>query len=245
MSPVEHDRMRAVEDDYWWYQALRKEVACLMHPKRPRFSALDAGCGSGGMLAALALRFSSAVLVGIDLSEHALALTARRATGATLVPGSVNQLPLPNSQFDFVLSLDVLTNRGVDERAALREAYRVLRSGGELIVNVAAFDFLHGSHDVAVDADRRYTRPQLAASLREAGFCIRRLTYWNMSLLPVIALMRWRSRKTPRAEAKSDFAPLLTGLNVALARLMRLEFALSSLVPLPFGTSLLALARKP
>lgn len=245
MSPAEHDRMRAVEDDYWWYRALRKEVAGMIRPPRPGFSLLDAGCGSGGMLAALARRFSSAVLVGMDLSDHGLALTARRGTGATLVPGNVNQLPFPNSQFDFVLSLDVLTNRGVDDQVALREAHRVLRSGGELIVNVAALAFLQGSHDVAVDADRRYTRSQLVALLREAGFSINRLTYWNMSLLPVIALVRWRSRKTPSAEAKSDFAPLPLGLNATFAGLMGLEFALSSVVPLPFGTSLLALARKP
>ena len=144
-----------------------------------------------------------------------------------------------------MLLLDVLTDWGVDDRAALREAYRVLQAGGELIVNVAAFEFLQGSHDVAVDTDRRYTRPQLAALLGEAGFCISRLTYWNMSLLPLIALMRWRSRKTPSTEAKSDFAPLPPGLNATLAGLMRLEFAFSSVFPLPFGTSLLALARKP
>jgi hypothetical protein len=82
--------------------------------------------------------------------------------------------------------------------------------------------------------------------LREAGFCISRLTYWNMSLLPVIALTRWRSRrKMPRAEAQSDFAPLPPELNAILAGLMRLEFSLSSFFSLPFGISPLALARKP
>ena len=245
MSPAEHDTMRAVEDEYWWYRALRHEIACMIRPARPGFNLLDAGCGSGGMLAALARRFPAASLVGMDLSEHAIELTARRATGATLAAGSVNQLPFPDSRFDFVLSLDVLTNRGVNDRAALREAHRVLRSGGGLVVNVAALDFLRGSHDVAVDADRRYTRPQLAALLREAGFYISRLTYWNMSLLPVIALMRWRSRGTPSAEAQSDFAPLPPRLNAILAGLVRLEFRLGTVLPLPFGTSLLALARKP
>ena len=133
----------------------------------------------------------------------------------------------------------------MDDQAALRESYRVLHSGGELIINVAALDFLRGSHDVAVDADRRYTRPQLAVLLREAGFCISRLTYWNMTLLPVIAFMRWRSRKTPSTEARSDFAPLPSWLNAALVGVVGFEFFLSSVFPLPFGTSLLARARKP
>ena len=39
--------------------------------------------------------------------------------------------------------------------------YRVLRAGGRLILNVAAFDFLKGAHDCAVDVNRRYTQRQL------------------------------------------------------------------------------------
>ena len=245
MSPAEHDRMRAVEDDYWWYRALRKEVASMLRPMKSDFSLLDAGCGSGGMLALLSRRFPTAVFYGLDLSEHGVELTERRKTGATLMTGSVNQLPFSNSQFDFVLSLDVLTNRGVDDLVALHECNRVMRPGGELIINVAAFDFLRGSHDIAVDADRRYTRPQLRKLLQQAGFCVSRLTYWNMTLLPVIAMLRWQTRKRPSGEERSDFTSLPLGVNAALTQLVRFELMLSSVVPLPFGTSLLAHAIKP
>ncbi len=244
MSPNEHDAMRAVEDDYWWYRALRKQVADLIKPSRSNFTLLDAGCGSGGMLAVLVGRFSSAALTGMDVSEHGIALTAKRNTGATLTTGNVNQLPFGNSEFDYVLSLDVLTNRGVDDLVALQEVHRVLKRGGQLIINLAALDFLRGSHDVAVDADRRYTRSQLAVLLRETGFSIERLTYWNMTLLPLIAVMRWRSRRIPQVEARSDFFVLPAILNSLLTGMVRFEFAVSSLVPLPFGTSLLAVARK-
>ena len=228
--------MRAVEDDYWWYRALRSEIVSMIRPRKQDFSLLDAGCGSGGMLASLARQFPSAAFVGMDVSEHAVKLTAARLTGASLTTGNVNQLPFPDSCFDYVLSLDVLTNKGVDDRVALCECYRVLRPGGELLVNVAALDFLRGSHDIAVDADRRYTRSRMAALLRKTGFCIQRLTYWNMSLLPIVALVRWRSRKKPATEARSDFAQLPTGFNSVLTNLMQLELRASSVVPLPFGT---------
>jgi SAM-dependent methyltransferase len=156
----------------------------------------------------------------------------------------VNQLPFGDSEFDFVVSLDVLTNRGVDDKAALHEVHRVLKADGYLIINLAALDFLRGSHDVAVDANRRYTRSQLATLLRKTDFSIDRLTYWNMSLLPLIAIMRWRSRRISEVEARSDFFALPRVLNALLTGLVRFEFAISSLVPLPFGTSLLARARK-
>ena len=52
---------------------------------------------------------------------------------------------------------------------ALHEMNRVLRSGGRLILNVAAFDFLKGAHDCAVDVNRRYTQRQLQALLAGSG----------------------------------------------------------------------------
>src|SRR6266404_2133893 len=179
MKPEEHDIMRSVEDHYWWYQALREHVATSIRPVGPKFSLLDAGCGTGGMLAALRQRFPEAELMGIDASEHGVKLTADRALGARLLPASVHELPFPAESFDFALSLDVWTNEGVDDALAAHETYRVLRPGGELILNLAAFEFLKGAHDKAVDAVRRYTRQRVRTLLEGAGFQVERLTYWN------------------------------------------------------------------
>ena len=82
MKPHEHDIMRAVEDRYWWYQALRQHVVDSIEPDSPQFSLLDAGCGTGGMLAAVRKKFLQAKLTGIDESEHALELVAGRRIDA-------------------------------------------------------------------------------------------------------------------------------------------------------------------
>ena len=37
MSPEENDIMRSVEDHYWWYQALRSQVAAALEPASPSF----------------------------------------------------------------------------------------------------------------------------------------------------------------------------------------------------------------
>ena len=137
-----------------------------LRPLAPSFSLLDAGCGSGGMLKMVREKFPLAELTGVDQSEHALELTAARETGAKLVPASVHELPFPDNSFDFVFSLDVLSHVGVDDALALHEMHRVLRPGGRLILNLAAFDFLKGTHDCAVDVDRRYTKGQLRTAPR-------------------------------------------------------------------------------
>ena len=245
MSPEENEIMRSVEDHYWWYQALRPHVVAAIEPAQPNFSLLDAGCGTGGMLYAVRQQFPAADLTGVDRSTHALELTAARQSGAKLIPASVQELPFPEHSFDFVLSLDVLSSIGLDNSLAVHEAYRVLRPGGRLILNVAALEFLKGAHDRAVDADRRYTRRQLQALLEGAHFQVERLSYWNAALTPPIALVRWLSRVRSRTDRpRSDFRPLPPLLNSVFRRIAALELSASRHVSLPFGTSLFAVARK-
>src|SRR5882762_5780953 len=101
MKPQEHDIMRSVEDHYWWYRALRQHVAASINPASPKFSLLDAGCGTGGMLGALRDKFPEAELTGIDASDQAVDLTAGRQLGARLIAASVNEIPFPADSFEF------------------------------------------------------------------------------------------------------------------------------------------------
>jgi len=244
MRAEEHDVMRAVEDRYWWYQALRRHVVDSLMPAHQLFSLLDAGCGTGGMLSAVRSRFPEAELAGIDQSRHALDLAAARGDGAQLIQASVHELPFPENRFDFVLSIDVWSHAGVDDALAAHETNRVLRPGGKLILNLAAFEFLKGEHDRAVDVDRRYTRQQVGALLEGAKLEIERISYWNAILTPPIALVRWLSRGRPRTAERSDFRPLPSFMNTALRTLAALELSASRHLSLPFGTSVLAVARK-
>jgi SAM-dependent methyltransferase len=245
MSPDEHDIMRSVEDEYWWYRALRQHIVNSIRPRSASFSILDAGCGTGGTLQTLRHHFPQAELSGIDESQHAVKITAGRETGAHVAQASVHELPFAAESFDYVLSLDVWSHAGVDDALAAHETLRVLRPGGLLLLNLAAFKFLKGAHDYATDVDRRYTLPQVRALLEGAGFEIERLTYWNAALTPPIALVRWLSRMNlHRVQPRSDFRPLPGLVNGMLRRVAALELSASRHLSLPFGTSLFAIARK-
>jgi ubiquinone/menaquinone biosynthesis C-methylase UbiE len=245
MSPQEHDIMRAVEDQYWWYQALRRHVVRSIDPGANDFALLDAGCGTGGMLAALREKFPSAKLTGIEISQHAVEIARARDSGAEFFCGSVDALPFADETFDRVLSLDVLTHAGVDEKKTMTEMHRVLRANGKLILNLAAFDFLKGAHDLAVNVDRRYKRGQIETLLRTANFTIERATYWNALFLPPIAFFRWFGRhRFAQKSPRSDFRSLPNFVNTALRGIARLELLTSRHLSLPFGTSLFVVARK-
>jgi SAM-dependent methyltransferase len=100
--------------------------------------ALDLGCGEGRFSRLLVARGAEAV--GLDLvREMVLAARGRDAEAGRYVQGSGEHLPFLGSVFDFVVSYLSLIDIA-DFRSAIREAARVLRPGGFLLVaNLSLF----------------------------------------------------------------------------------------------------------
>jgi SAM-dependent methyltransferase len=155
-------------------------------------------------------------------------------------------LPFEDNTFDVITILDVLEHLD-DDRAMLRELHRVLRRGGLLLLSVPAYRFLWGPQDEIAHHKRRYVSPEIKQRLREAGFKLRRLSYFNTFLFPAIAGVRvLRPYKPGSADLKSDFTMTKPGpMNSLLGRLFALEAPLVERVDLPFGVSILGLAYKP
>jgi SAM-dependent methyltransferase len=108
----------------------------------PGASVLDIGCGTGEQLLRcerLGLRTT-----GLEPSAEMRALAGQRRLSASIVDGSIIDLPFPAATFDLVLALEVLRylDRGDIERS-YREMLRVLRPGGVMfftMVNRYALD---------------------------------------------------------------------------------------------------------
>jgi SAM-dependent methyltransferase/uncharacterized membrane protein YbhN (UPF0104 family) len=97
---------------------------------------LDAGCGPGWYVAALAR--AGYRVVGVDLAPGQIA-AAREAAGAGpgLLAASVLALPFRNGAFDAALAVNVLHHAGdrADHDAALAEMARAVRPGGLVLVH--------------------------------------------------------------------------------------------------------------
>src|SRR4029453_5447906 len=179
---------------------------------------------------------------GVAASPLATAATRDRRAGCVL-QASIKALPFATSSFDVVSCLDVLYVAGVDDRRGLRELHRVLRRQGMLVLNLPAFEWLRGAHDVAVHTERRSTRGGVARLLADAGFTTERLTYWNAALIPVLATWRPLTRLLRfGAGARSDLVLPPAPINAALTRLLAGEIRASRRLRLPFGSSVFAVA---
>jgi SAM-dependent methyltransferase len=246
MNPREYEALYRTEDRHWWFVGVRREIAFeLARETSGIFRWLDAGSGTGGLLGNLRLPGSAAAF-GVEVSQEGIAFSRSRGL-RRLARASVSQLPFPDGTFDLVTSIDVLCHRGVEEPRALAEAYRCLRGGGLLILQVPAFDWLRSEHDDAVWTSRRYDRRKVGNLLSQAGFAVDRSFYRVALLFPAAAMRRLLARRVrPEKEARSEVRPASPAANAFFGGILRLESALAALgLRFPFGLSVFAIARKP
>lgn len=98
---------------------------------------LDLGSGRGALLVLAARRLTTGHAIGVDSSDPAPARVNAEAEGvpAGLVTARLAALPFPDDRFDVVLSALALHRLpAADRDGAVREAYRVLRPGGLLLL---------------------------------------------------------------------------------------------------------------
>lgn len=235
------------EQRHFWFRGFRQFTSLLLDRAaggRTDLRVLDCGCGTGNNLVLLE-RYGRAW--GFDLTWRGLEFA--RGLGRTrIAQASIADIPYASSAFDLVTSFDVLQSvTREQELSALQEMWRVLRPGGWLLLNVAAFEILRGNHSVLAEELHRFTKAELRDAVEGAGFRIERLTYSNASLFPLVLSTRMLQRlvglATPE-EAGREIAVPAAPVNATLTALLSIEARLLARFDMPLGSSLLCLARK-
>jgi|GEM_PF-554608 len=200
---------------------------------------LEVGCGDGGLLAALDA--PGRTLLGLDLHPAALG-RAQAGAAVRLVHVDAQQIPCADGSVGALLALDVFDQQGVDLAAALAESRRALAPDGVLILRVSAHPWLYGPHDAAFNSGRRYGRAELLAALADAGFHVRRVTYANSLLAPLLILQRllqrWRVLSWNPAIYRAGWS------NRLVAAALKTEAHWLRRRNLAFGLSLIVIAEK-
>jgi glycosyltransferase involved in cell wall biosynthesis len=196
---------------------------------------LEIGSGIGSFTRYLVGR---ELVVATDLNPRylrILANTFERHTRVEVMPLDLTDFdpaPIAARGIDTILCLNVLEHVE-DDRAALRRLHAALVPGGRLLLLVPAHRRLYGAIDRAIDHHRRYGRAGLAALLEETGFRVEHTVFFNR-----LGVLGWYLNSV--VLRRTRVPSLQLRLQNALVPLLRAEAAL----PLPFGLSLVAVARR-
>jgi SAM-dependent methyltransferase len=246
LDPLLEATYRA-EQSHFWFRGFRQFIRPLLAEATAGVGEpvlLDCGCGTGANLTMLG-RFGR--VFGFDLSWTGVQY-ARRFGHSGTVAASITHIPFPASSFHVVTAFDVLqVLPDPAEAMAIAEMHRVLRPGGTLVVNVAALQILRGDHAVLGGEVRRYRPGRLRQALVDGGFTIRRQTYTNATLFPIMlaarTVQRLRGLKAA-GEAVTDILVPPAPLNTLLTWLVTAEAQALRRINMPIGSSILCVARK-
>jgi ubiquinone/menaquinone biosynthesis C-methylase UbiE len=194
-----------------------RRICELVREQLPCEAFLDAGCGDGRYLAALAPELPDR-RTGLDISARILETAARRID-ADYRQAGLGALPFEDGAFDLVLCTQVIEHVP-DAPAGIGELVRVLRPGGRLVISTdnqrnlvtrwlnaprtlaTGALRLHGARGRIESPATPYTPESFRALLEGASLRVERLEtfrfhlMWPLALPPVMRALNWMDERS-------------------------------------------------
>jgi ubiquinone/menaquinone biosynthesis C-methylase UbiE len=175
---------------------VRREKVLALTPSKTKV--LDIASGPGVMVEAL--RKKDCLVACVDAAPEMIARTLEEHPGVRAVVGDAYSLPFGNGEFDVALAMGLIEYLE-HEDTCLREAHRVLRPGGSLIITFPNYaspwrafnrfglyllSFFRKPKEFSERNvfHREYTVRGADALLRKSGFSPREVVYYNFKLIP-------------------------------------------------------------
>lgn len=250
-DPAYQQALFDAEERHFWFVARNRLISRVVRrclddlPQDSRV--LELGCGNGNVLHALVDVASAGRVTGMDLFIDGLHF-ARRRVGCGLVKADLHTPPFREA-FALLGMFDVLEHMP-DDHLVLTDMRQMLADDGRLLITVPAYPSLWSYFDVAAKHARRYTRVSLTAVLEATGYEVQQVSYFMALTFPLVWLTRRLAKDEPLPEDDVDervvdelrIVPVLNGIVAALLSLEARWVGAGH--RLPFGTSLMAVARK-
>jgi SAM-dependent methyltransferase len=236
---AEYRRMAETEETHWWYAATRALLREMLEPSlTPGGTFLDVGAGTGATGAWLA---EVGTLIALDFEYEALSMSRERHPTQLPVAADAGRLPIADASVDAVVCVTVLCHQSIPSpTAVVREFARVVRPGGVVCLWEPGVRRLRRAHDRVTHTGRRFSRRDLADCATGAGLEVVRSTGAHSYLVPPAFVKSMLEGD----DVASDLDNHQDGLGGVLGTVARGERSLLRHVDLPFGLSVITLARR-
>jgi SAM-dependent methyltransferase len=256
-----HELLQRMQERHFWYRGRHRFLLEAVHRQLGRtadtggiLDVVDFGGGCGGWLGYLleGKRFGLGDVVLADSSEPALAMAAT-SVPAYVERRQVDLMDLPwLRHWDLAFLLDVLEHLP-DQKAILTQIREALVPGGLLFVTVPALRCFWTWNDDVCRHLRRYSRSDFVQLAADSGLELLDSRYFMFILSPLLVASRFAAAATSRLntdEQRRELAAKMHAIphpiiNSALSAAFAAETPLGHLVRFPWGTSLLAVLRRP
>lgn len=239
VDPAYSERYRDLFENHWWWRArtdLVVETLRRLRPPQGWKNILDIGCGDALFFSQLS-EFGE--IEGVEPCEELVEPLNPYFDRIHICP--FNENFQPGKQYSLILMLDVLEHLE-DPVAALRHVLHLLAPEGTFVATVPAFMSLWTNHDVMNRHYTRYTKSGFRKLADQVGLDIheeRYLYHWTYPAKLGVRVVEALFRRKP-----SPPAIPVGWLNEALYWMSRLEQKTLSLLPIPFGSSMIVVGAK-
>ncbi len=230
---------RELYERHWWWRAREDLILATLErwkPARGWPSILDVGCGDGLFFEKLQ---AFGTVEGIEMDPSGLRRDGPWADRIRV--GPFDETFQPGKRYSLLLMLDVLEHLP-DAAAALRRAIGLLEPEGTLILTVPAFPLLWTSHDDLNHHFTRYTRKTLAAIVERAPARLLENRYFFRWMTPLKIAVRVKEALFGATPTTPRIPP--HWINQSMRAISNAEEWAVGRFPIPFGSSLIAVARR-
>ncbi len=242
MNENEYRQLETLEKTYWWHVGRKDIIKKQLHKYfegKNKIKILNIGCGAGNTIGLLE-EFGE--VKNIDVSKTAVSIAKQNGYKNVFIYDGKN-IPFKKNCFDIIVALDVLEHIENDFKS-LKLWKKYLKSGGYLILTVPAYQWLWSEHDEALHHYRRYSASNLHRKLNLAGYGVIKRTYAIILFLPVIVGYRFvRSFFSGKKNINTSYVILPKLINSILILILKIESRILIHLSMPFGTSILFLAK--
>lgn len=230
------------ENQGFWAQARLAAIIRVLKLNR-QSELVEVGAGGGAVCVALAqARYSV-----FAIEPHLSGATEIARNGVDVLCGFLEDAKFPYKSVPNFGVFDVIEHLP-DPGAMLTEMLRTLDDDGALYITVPVGQWLWGSLDEVLGHQRRFSRKGLCHLLEQNGFTPIHEEFLFLCLVPLAWLTRalpykLRGRRSTVGEISDQLAPSRL-VNSISSLILKIEARISRLIPLPYGLSLLVVARK-